>query len=76
MKAGAPGPFVVPNDKDWSGDHVSVDTDLVRGIFFCNRRCDVPAQGMDLLHMAPTVLGLLGVPIPPELDLAPVAVTR
>jgi predicted AlkP superfamily phosphohydrolase/phosphomutase len=74
MKAGAPGPIVVANDKDWSGDHVSVDTDLVRGIFFSNRKCDVPAEGVDLLHIAPTVLSLLGVTSPPELDRAAIGV--
>ena len=74
MKAGAPGPFVVANDKDWSGDHVSVDTELVRGIFFANRKCELPAEGVDLLHIAPTVLALLGVTPPAELDKAPIGV--
>jgi predicted AlkP superfamily phosphohydrolase/phosphomutase len=69
-----PGPFVSNNDKNWSGDHVSVDTDLVRGMFFCNRKCDVPAGGVDLLHIAPTALDRLGVAVPSELDVPPLVV--
>ncbi len=66
---GKPGPFVSNNDKQWSGCHVSLDPDLVRGIFFSNRKCEIPAAGgVDLLHIAPTVLGALGVALPPGLD--------
>ncbi|MCC7011198.1 MAG: alkaline phosphatase family protein [Planctomycetes bacterium] len=65
------GPVVVDNDKNWSGDHVSVDTELVRGIFFSNKKCDLPPEGVDLLHIAPTVLAQLGVKVPAELDVAP-----
>jgi predicted AlkP superfamily phosphohydrolase/phosphomutase len=69
---GKPGPFVSNNDKAWSGDHVSVDTELVRGIFFSNRKCEVPAEGgVDLLHIAPTVLSALGVALPDGLDRKP-----
>jgi predicted AlkP superfamily phosphohydrolase/phosphomutase len=70
---GKPGPFVVDNDKNWSGDHVSVDTELVRGIFFSNRKCALPSAGVDLLHIAPTVLAALGVKVPVELDVAPLS---
>ena len=70
----APGPVVTDNRKNWSGDHVSVDPELVRGIFFCSRKLGVPEGGVDLLHVAPTLLALLGVAVPPEYDLAPLAV--
>jgi predicted AlkP superfamily phosphohydrolase/phosphomutase len=73
MSGGAPGPFVYDNDKTWSGDHVSVDPRLVRGIFFCNRKLDLPEGGVDLLHVAPTALAALGVAVPSELDVAPLA---
>lgn len=72
VSSGKPAPFVSANDKDWSGDHVSVDTRHVRGIFFSNRKAELPANGVDLLHIAPTVLAALGVAVPPELDVAPV----
>jgi len=62
------------NDSPWSGDHISVNLDRVKGIFFCNRKVELPAGGPDLLHVAPTVLSLLDVPIPAEMDLPPLAV--
>ena len=65
------GAFVVDNDKTWSGDHVSVDPELVKGMFFCNRALEVPPAGADLRHVAPTALSLLGVPVPAEYDLPP-----
>ncbi len=66
-----PGPAVVDNDLNWSGDHVSVDPEHVRGLFFSSKPFKPPAQGFDLRHVAPTVLDLLGVPIPSEYDLPP-----
>jgi predicted AlkP superfamily phosphohydrolase/phosphomutase len=71
MSDGEVGPFVVDNDKTWSGDHVSVAPELVRGMFFCNRRIEVPAGGVDLRHVAPTALAAAGVAVPPEYDLPP-----
>jgi predicted AlkP superfamily phosphohydrolase/phosphomutase len=68
---GGLGPVVVDNDKNWSGDHVSVDTELVRGMFLCNRKIQVPDGGVDLLHVAPTVLAACGVPVPAEMDVKP-----
>jgi predicted AlkP superfamily phosphohydrolase/phosphomutase len=66
-----PGKTLEPNKNNWSGDHVSVAEDLVRGIFFCNRRVDIPDGGVNLLHIAPTVLSILGVGIPTEYDRPP-----
>jgi predicted AlkP superfamily phosphohydrolase/phosphomutase len=59
------------NRLNWSGDHVSVAEDLVRGIFFSNRKVALPADGVNLLHIAPTALAVLGVPVPPEYDVPP-----
>lgn len=67
------GPWVYDNAKNWSGDHISVSPELVKGMFFSSRPMQVPPGGIDLLHVAPTVLGLLDVPVPPEYDLAPLA---
>jgi predicted AlkP superfamily phosphohydrolase/phosphomutase len=69
-------PVFEDNLLNWSGDHVSVAEDLVRGVFLSNRRFTRPAQGVDLLHVAPTALALLGVALPdtmdrPPLELAP-----
>lgn len=53
------------NTRSWSGDHC-VDPRLVPGVFWCNRKIatDTPA----LIDMAPTVLDLFGVPIPPYMQ--------
>lgn len=68
-----PGPVFEDNRLNWSGDHVSVAADLVRGVFFSNRKVVVPEGGVDLLHVAPTALSILGVAVPPVYDHAPLA---
>jgi predicted AlkP superfamily phosphohydrolase/phosphomutase len=65
------GPIVEDNDSAWSGGHPSVAEEHVRGLFFSSRPIDFPEGGPNLLHIAPTVLDLLGVPIPEEMDLPP-----
>lgn len=65
------GPTIEPNDKTWSGDHTSTALDLVAGMFFCSEKVAVPAEGVNLLHIAPTVLSLVGVPVPEDYDLEP-----
>lgn len=69
--AWVPAPSVSDNDKNWSGDHVSVDPSLVQGLFFSSVPLQVPEGGLDLRHIAPTTLSLLGVPVPAECDLPP-----
>lgn len=61
-------PSFTDNTSNWSGDHVSVASALVPGIFLCNRKVEIPAGGIDLLQIAPTVLELTGVPIPASYD--------
>jgi predicted AlkP superfamily phosphohydrolase/phosphomutase len=68
------GPTVVDNDKTWSGGHVSVALSDVAGVFFSNRKVERPDGGFNLLHIAPTALDLMGVPVPPEMDLPPLVV--
>ena len=67
------GPTVVPSNKMWSGDHVSVDPEHVKGIFYSNRKLALPEGGANLLHIAPTTLALLGLQAPPEMDLPALA---
>jgi predicted AlkP superfamily phosphohydrolase/phosphomutase len=64
-------PVIEDNKLNWSGDHVSVSEDLVRGIFFSNRKIEVPKEGVNLLHIAPTALAIVGVAVPKEYDEAP-----
>jgi len=71
-----PAPSIEDNTNNWSGDHVSVAQDLVPGIFFCNRKVAIPPEGVDLLNIAPTVLALLGVPVPPEYDRPALQIAR
>ena len=55
------------NTDVWSGDHCSVDPLLVRGIFFASVRLDntrIPS----IMDVDPSVLKLMGVPVPPETD--------
>jgi predicted AlkP superfamily phosphohydrolase/phosphomutase len=63
---GVPPDILEDNRKAWSGDHCSNDPDLVRGIFFSNRKLSKADPSM--LDIAPTVLKVLGVPIPPDMD--------
>jgi hypothetical protein len=71
-----PGPFCTDNDSNWSGDHVSMALDEVRGVFFSNKKVALPPEGVRALQIAPTVLDLLGVPVPPEMDLPPLELAR
>jgi predicted AlkP superfamily phosphohydrolase/phosphomutase len=71
-----PGPICSDNDSNWSGDHVSMALDEVPGVFFCNRKVAIPEDGVRALQIAPTVLELLGVPIPAEMDLPPLEIGK
>ena len=68
-----PGPVIVDNESPWSGGHPSVAEHQVRGLFFSSVPMDLPEGGPNLLHIAPTVLDLLGVEVPAEMDEAPLA---
>lgn len=72
--AGILGPVISKSDKTWSGDHVSVALSEVQGAFFSNRKFTAPEGGFKLLHIAPTVLSLSGVPVPSAMDLPPLEV--
>jgi predicted AlkP superfamily phosphohydrolase/phosphomutase len=56
------------NSNNWSGDHASVAPGIVQGIFFSNRPVELPADGVSVLHLAPTVLETAGVAIPAAYD--------
>jgi len=65
------GPICSDNTSPWSGGHVSMALPDVAGVFFSNRRVQVPDDGVQALHIAPTVLDLLDCPVPSEMDLEP-----
>ncbi|HEY2093417.1 MAG TPA: alkaline phosphatase family protein [Thermoanaerobaculia bacterium] len=64
---GIPKDLLEPNKQVWSGDHCSVDPEIVKGIFFYNRKV-ATARPPYIADIYPTVLGLLGVKAPYELD--------
>ncbi len=60
------GPLFSDNLRPWQGDHC-VDSSLVPGVFFANRRLPVD-RPLHLVDIAPTVLRLFGVPVPAYMD--------
>ncbi|MFT7669304.1 MAG: putative AlkP superfamily phosphohydrolase/phosphomutase [Planctomycetota bacterium] len=63
-----------PNKANWSGGHVSVAPKHVAGMFVSNRKVAIPADGVHLLHIAPTTLDLLGHEQHSEFDLKPLSI--
>ncbi len=63
---GAPEGLFEDNMKKWSGDHATTDTALTDGILLSNVKIgdEHPAIG----DLAPTILTLLGVPVPAPYD--------
>ncbi|MBV8519898.1 MAG: alkaline phosphatase family protein [Acidobacteria bacterium] len=64
---GVPKEVFEPNKAVWSGDHCSVDPEIVKGIFFTNRKL-ATNRAPYIGDIYPTVLGQLGVKAPYELD--------
>jgi predicted AlkP superfamily phosphohydrolase/phosphomutase len=52
-------PVVAPNRSLWSGDHCSVDPELVPGVLFSSRKLD--QSFADVADVAPTIESVLGV---------------
>jgi predicted AlkP superfamily phosphohydrolase/phosphomutase len=66
-----PESIVVANLKKWSGDHCASDKSDTQGILLSNRRVD--GSNHSLVDIAPTVIRLLGLPVPPEMDGKPIS---
>jgi predicted AlkP superfamily phosphohydrolase/phosphomutase len=64
---GVPKVLFEDNKAVWSGDHCSVDPEIVKGIFFTNRKVGTQRSPY-IADVYPTVLGALGVNAPYELD--------
>jgi len=64
---GVPKAVFEVNKNVWSGDHCSVDPEIVKGIFFTNRKL-TSDRAPYIGDVYPTVLGALGVKVPYEVD--------
>lgn len=62
---GAPEPLIEDNLKAWSGDHCSLDPSFVPGLLLSNLKL---GDNPDMLDVAPTILQLLGAPVPSEME--------
>ncbi|HEY0158493.1 MAG TPA: alkaline phosphatase family protein [Thermoanaerobaculia bacterium] len=64
---GVPKEVFSDNKAVWSGDHCSVDPEIVKGIFFTNRKLTT-TRAPYIADVYPTVLAALGVKAPYEVD--------
>ncbi len=60
------GAIVENNNRKWSGDHCATATEISGGVFFSNRKINTETPA--IVDLSPTVLKLLGVPLPGDLD--------
>ena len=63
---GIPEDLLQINDRKWSGDHCSFDSEITKGIVFANRKID--ASEATILDFLPTIFGYLGLPVPEDVD--------
>jgi predicted AlkP superfamily phosphohydrolase/phosphomutase len=54
------------NNKKWSGDHCATAVEISGGVFFGTLK--INTQSPSIMDISPTVLKLLGVPLPGDLD--------
>ena len=54
------------NNRKWSGDHCATAREISGGVFFSNRK--IAASEPSIMDLSPTVLKLLGAPIPSDVD--------
>jgi predicted AlkP superfamily phosphohydrolase/phosphomutase len=54
------------NNRKWSGDHCATATEISGGVFFSNR--GINTQEPHIMDLSPTVLKLLEVPLPGDVD--------
>jgi predicted AlkP superfamily phosphohydrolase/phosphomutase len=54
------------NNRKWSGDHCATATEISGGVLFLNRK--IASDKPHIMDLSPTILQLLGVPLPSDLD--------
>jgi len=63
---GIPREILEDNKKNWSADHCSLDPEITKGIFLSNLKFDM--NEANIVDIFPTVLQLLNIPIPGDID--------
>jgi predicted AlkP superfamily phosphohydrolase/phosphomutase len=63
---GAPEGLFEDNEKKWSGDHATTETEVTEGILLSSAK--IGDEHAAIGDLAPTILTLLGVPVPPTYD--------
>ncbi|MEO8359681.1 MAG: alkaline phosphatase family protein [Vicinamibacteria bacterium] len=58
--------FVENNNRKWSGDHCATATEISGGIFFSTKK--YASESPHIMDLAPTILEMLGVPLPKDYD--------
>lgn len=61
---------VTNNNRKWSGDHCATATEISGGVLFLNRK--IATDQPNIMDLAPTILKLLAVPLPQDLDGKPI----
>jgi predicted AlkP superfamily phosphohydrolase/phosphomutase len=64
---GVAAAVIEDNMLKWSGDHCATATEISGGVLFINRPLG-PDVSPNIMDLAPTILRLLGVPVPAGLD--------
>jgi len=58
--------IVENNNRKWSGDHCATATEISGGVLFTNRK--ISTTSPSIMDLSPTILKLLGVPLPADVD--------
>ena len=54
------------NNRKWSGDHCGIASEISGGVLFASLK--LATQQPHIMDLAPTILKLLGAPLPKDLD--------
>jgi predicted AlkP superfamily phosphohydrolase/phosphomutase len=71
---GSPAGIVYANTRKWSGDHGGYDYLATAGVLIANRPVSTPTPR--IIDIAPSVLRLYGVAVPPSIDGKPIVLAR